>query len=202
VIQVGDRPARVKKAALAVQSAAQAFQQRQLPATGQRGMPSGAGRPLNHGALGAYGADPMAKLAQALDRLARETADAFRPPQGPVGHTGGIRRDNGGTNASTAPGGTVGTFRPMTMLGLDWLAPYTEPMDIPLPPRFLPVAVIAARITDPSNTERYFRSGVSCDWQTSSTPNTLTLRSIDGMTVNPLDPTPLHYVFIYYGSQL
>lgn len=203
VIQVGDRPARVKKAALAVQSAAQAFQQRQLPATGQRGMPAGAGRPLNHGSLGAYGADPMTKLAQALDKLARETADAFRPPQGPVGHTGGIRRDNGGTNQSTAAGGPSGggpgSFSTVSMLGLDWLAPYTEPMEIPLPPRFLPIAVIAARIIAPDDTERYFRSGVGCDWQTSSTPNTLTLRSIDGMRIG--DPTPLHYTFIYYGSQ-
>ncbi len=204
VIQVGDRPARVKKAALAVQSAAAAFQQRQLPQTGQRGMPSGAGRPLNHGALGAYGADPMTKLAQALDRLARETADAFRPPQGPVGHSGGIRRDNGGTNQSTSAGGPSGggpgSFTPFSVIGLDWLAPYTEPMDIPLPPRFLPVGVIALRIQDPDDTSRYFRSGVGCDWQTSATPNTLTLRSIDGMRIG--DPTPLHYVFVYYGRQL
>lgn len=200
LIQVGDRPARVKKAALAVQAAAAAFQPRQLPQTGQRGMPSGAGRPINHGSLGAYGADPMAKLAQALDKLARETADAFRPPQGPVGHSGGRRTDNGGTNASTAPGSTNGAFSPVGVLALDWLAPYTEPMDIPLPPRFLPIAVVAARITAPSDTERYFRSGVGCDWQPSSAPGVLTLRSIDGMRIG--DPTPLHYIFLYYGSQL
>lgn len=201
LIQVGDRPARVKKAALAVQAAAAAFQPRQLPQTGQRGMPAGAGRPLNHGSLGAYGADPMTKLAQALDKLARETADAFRPPQGPPGQTGGIRTDSsGGQRAPNLPGNGGPGFATVSVLGLDWLAPYTEPMDIPLPPRFLPIAVIAARITAPSDTTRYFRSGVGCDWQTSSTPNTLTLRSIDGMRIG--DSTPLHYVFIYYGSQL
>lgn len=199
LIQVGDRPARVKKAALAVSAAAAAFQQRQLPSTGQRGMPSGAGRPINHGALGSYGADPMAKLAQALDKLARETADAFRAPQGPVGHSGGIRNDSSGGQRAPTPAGAGPGFSTVSVLGLDWLAAYTEPMDIPLPPRFLPVAVIAARITAPDDSTRYFRSGVGCDWMTSSTPNTLTLRSIDGMRVG--DPTLLHYVFIYYGSQ-
>lgn len=203
LIQVGDRPARVKKAALAVQAAAAAFQPRQLPQTGQRGMPSGAGRPMNHGGLGAYSADPMSKLADALAKLARETADAMRAPQGPVGHSGGIRPNtSGGQKPPALPGGptTPGTFTDISIIGLDWLAAYTEPMDIPLPPRFLPVAVIAARITAPDDTERYFRSGVGCDFQTSSTPNTLTLRSIDGMRIG--DPTLLHYVFIYYGSQL
>lgn len=190
VIQVGDRPARVKKAALAVQAAAQALQQRQLPATGQRGMPSGAGRPLNHGALGA---DPLAKLAQALDRLARETADAFRAPQGPVGHSGGRQSNTGGTTST----GSTGQFVDGVVKIGTYEAPYTEPMYIPLPPNFTPYAVIAARIIAPDDITRYFRSGVGCD----AIPYgaRMLLRSIDGMTIG--DPTVLRYTFVYYGTQ-
>lgn len=200
VIQVGDRPARVKKAALAVQAAAAALQQRQLPATGQRGMPSGAGRPLNHSSLGG-GMDPLAKLARALDQLARETADAFRAPQGPVGHSGGRQPNTGSTNVGNGTGTTgtsgTGTFaQGVTIIGT-FEAPYTEPMFIPLPPNFNPAAVIAARIIAPDDITRYFRSGVGCD----AIPygNRILLRSIDGMTIG--DPTVLHYTFVYYGTQ-
>jgi hypothetical protein len=199
VIQVGDRPARVKKAALAVQAAAQALQQRQLPATGQRGMPSGAGRPINHGGLG--GADPLAKLARALEQLARETADAFRAPQGPVGHSGGRQPNTGSTNVGNGSGTTgangTGAFTQGAVMIGTYEAPYTEPMFIPLPPNFTPAAVIAARIIAPTDITRYFRSGVGCD----AIPygNRMLLRSIDGMTIG--DPTVLHYTFIYYGSQ-
>lgn len=198
VIQVGDRPARVKKAALAVQAAAQALQQRQLPATGQRGMPSGAGRPLNHGALGA---DPLAKLAQAIDKLARETADAFRAPQGPVGHSGGRQPNTGSTNVGNGTGTTggsgTGTFVDGVVKIGTYEAPYTEPMYIPLPPNFTPYAVIAARIIAPDDITRYFRSGVGCD----AIPfgARMLLRSIDGMTIG--DPTVLRYTFVYYGTQ-
>ena len=198
VIQVGDRPARVKKAALAVQAAARAVQQRQLPATGQRGMPSGAGRPLGHGSLGG---DPLGNLARALEQLARETADAFRAPQGPVGHSGGRQPATGSTSVGngTGTGGAIGggTFQQGAVVVGTFEAPYTEPMFIPLPPNFNPAAVIAARIIDPTNITRYFRSGVGCD----AIPygNRILLRSIDGMTIG--DPTVLQYTFVYYGVQ-
>ena len=191
LIQVGDRPARVKQAALAVQSAADALQQRTMPHSGSTMRPSG--RQLNHGALGKR--DPIADLARALTNFAREVDDAFSKPQGPVGNTGGIRTDTSGTKPSTNTNSN--RFDTVTAVAYVYSAAYTEPMEIPIPTKFRPITIIAGRIDDPSNPDRFFRSGVACDWKPGSNPNKVTLRSIDGMTIG--DPTIIQYTFIYFG---
>jgi len=214
LIQVGDRPGRVRKAALAVQSAVQQMQPRVLPQLGgfgrPMGMPSNYGRPLNLAPLGSMGGgayNPMELLARSVGTLGREVADAFAPPRGPVGHSGGRQpnaaRGTGGTGigdgtgTGPATGGGVGpgTFARGELVIGEFEAPYTEPMLIPLPPNFTPAAVIAGRIIAPSDITRYFRSGVGCD----AVPYgaRMLLRSIDGMTIG--DPTVLRYTFIYYG---
>lgn len=216
VIQMGDRPNRVARAALAVQSNARQMAPRVLPPMGGYGMPLGGltkiqpyvGRPLNHGTLQTF--DPATRQHIDVSNLAREVADAFRPPQGPVGHSGG-RAPAGGVGNGWGTGGSIGggtdtgggpsSGSPFTearvIRGL-FRAPYTEPMFIPLPPNFLCEAVIAARIVDPNDPIRYFRSGVACDFIPYGAR--LLVRSIDGMTVAPQpDPAVLTYTFIYYG---
>lgn len=188
VIQVGDRPARVRKAALEVQSAARAAQQRVLPSTGQRA--ASAGRPLNHGMSGM---DPLAALARAIDQMAREVSDAFGPPQGPMG--GGRSSTTANTSAGTGGTGNGGYSR-AEVLTMDVDAPYTEPMPLVNPNGFRTVAIIAGRIRDLANPTRYFRSGVGCDWYANGN-NNIVLRSIDGMTIG--DPTVLRFTFILYG---
>lgn len=215
VIQVGDRPNRVARAALQVQSNARQMTPRVLPTTGGSGMPFGnitraqpyMGRPLNHSALRTF--DPVQQLANDMSQLSREVSDAFRSPQGPVGHSGGRAPANGvgnghgtggsiggGTDAGGGP--NTGAITEARSFRVRYEGPYVEPMFIPLPPNFTAEAVIAARIVAPSDPLRYFRSGVACDFIPYG--NRLLLRSIDGMTVAPTpDPTILQYTFIYYG---
>lgn len=195
VLNAPDREGMVKRAALEAQSAANTLQNRILPHTGGMGRPMGsmpAGRQLNHGTLGGVGRDPLAALARAVGALGDATSNALRKPQGPVGWTGG-RATNG-----AGQGGLQGSnFSPVSMYATVFTAAYTEPMEIPLPPKFRPITVIAGLISDPGDQDRYFRSGVSCDWKFSTDPNHLTLRSIDGMTIG--DPTIIQYTFIYFG---
>jgi hypothetical protein len=196
VLNAGNRPMDVKRAALAVQSAANAFQQRQLPHTGSTGRPMGtmaAGRPLTHSRLG--GSDPFSQLARAVDQLARATGDALAPPRGPVGWTGGRTPNAPGGGGSNLGGGVPGTFQRGEIVIGTHEAPYTEPLFVPLPPNFNPVAVIAARIIDTDNITRYFRTGVGCDFIPYGAR--AMIRSIDGMTIG--DPTVLTYTFIFYG---
>lgn len=200
VVQVGDRPARVERAALAVQSNARQMTPRVLPATGGTGRPTGSqmfGRPLNHSALG--GMDPFSGLARAI-------SEAFNSPQGPVGHSGGQNqssaRGNAGGNAGgqasgggTTPSGTLVNGR---MIILAWGAPYTEPMSILRPAGFRIAAIMAARIISPSEPARYFRSGVGCDFEDLGEPARISIRSVDGMTIG--DPTVLQWTFVYFGA--
>jgi len=237
VLQAGDRPGRVRQAALAVQAAANNFRRRQLPATGTQGNPFGNGlrlSPYQPRQIGLGNMDPFEQLVNAIDGLARDVADTFRAPQGPVGWSGGRNPGGpgmpgygfgpalggplpnggaggpgpgGGTTPGTGPinGGGPGLptgFTEGRTLILDWHAPYTEPMNIPLPRGFRPVSIIASRIWAFSDPARFFRSGVACDFHASTLPNTIVLRSIDGMTVAPEpDPTVLTYTFIYFGVQ-
>jgi hypothetical protein len=78
---------------------------------------------------------------------------------------------------------------------MDFSAPYTEPMMVPLPPNMTPLGMIALRIISPNEITRYFRSGVACDFMPYGAR--AMIRSIDGMTIG--DPTVLNYVFAFYG---
>lgn len=193
VLNAGDRPHDVRRAALEVQSALNALQSRVLPHNGSAArVPGNYGRPLNHGALGGMGPDPLAALARAVSGLSRAVSDSLQTPKGPVGWTGGRPTDSSGTAGARGTG-----FQEVRILSTVFTAAYTEPMDIPLPTDFRPITVIAGLISDPNDQNRYFRSGVACDWKFSSNANKLTLRSIDGMTIG--DPTIIQYTFIYFG---
>ena len=191
VLQAPDRPGLAARDALAFAESVKNAQQRVLPHAGSTGRPMGnAGRPLNHGG------NPLTGLTRALTSIAQATS--------PQRAGAGISPVNGGrgTSPNTPQAGTSGVpgsgFAEGRLLMFKLYGVYTEPMEIPRPANMVVEAVIAARIYAPSDPSRYFRNGVACDFQISNTPNNLTIRSIDGMTIG--DPTVLLFTFFYFGS--
>lgn len=181
VLTAGDRPARINKAAAAVQAAAATTASRVQQHAGAPENPWSGG-PLKHGSLAGGNPilDAIRALGNAVDGFAKEVGQAL---------SDNAREAREDAEAATAQQSA------RVALGVVY-QPYTEPMTIPAPQDFSVAAVLCARVVPTGAPAEFRRPGGYCDF-TQGAPNTLTIREIDGMT--PDDPRTMTFTFVFFG---
>lgn len=176
VLGAGDRAANIKKAAAAVQAAANQIQQRVLPHAGSPlGQRRAVGMAIPHNALGGYDpiADAIRALGQAVSGFARAVDDALNTPV---------------EVQQLAP--AVGRLAIRIVY-----QPYTEPMLIPWPDELSVAAVSCARAVRTDGVVERLLNGSEVDFDFAGTQ--LRVNSIDGMT--PDATKMITWTFVYFG---
>lgn len=208
VLGAGDRPARIRAAAAAVQQAARKIKPRVLPHAGRHGSPTGnglgrtgsagayvpgrqmpVGRPITRGALGG-GAGPsgsgfddplinmIEELSRAVDNFAREVSDQFDAIDA-------HERERAASGESD-----------LRLFVRVHIGPYVEPMLLPATPAdFAPIIIFAGRIVNMAEATTPVLTGALVHWSPVA-QGRFAMQSIDGMTTNDGNTYAITYLFI------